>query len=132
VKTIVRFGKFNLVGMLGAAVQILVFWLLLNRMRFPELAATPLAVEAALLHNFLWHERFTWNDRRFAGLHRAARLFRFHAGNGVFSIAANTLLTWAFVECLHLPAVPSAIAAIALCAPANFLLADCWAFAVPE
>jgi putative flippase GtrA len=98
--------------------------------RLPEFAAMPLAVEVALLHNFVWHERFTWNDRRFVGLRqRAARLFRFHAGNGVFSISANTLLTWGFVEWLRLPAVPSAVAAIALCAPANFLLADCWVFA---
>jgi putative flippase GtrA len=75
------------------------------------------------------HERFTWSDRRFAGLRpRALRLFRFHAGNGLFSITANTLLTWGFVERLHLPALPSALAAIALCAPANFLLADCWVF----
>jgi len=98
--------------------------------RLPELVAMPLAVEAALLHNFLWHERFTWSDRRFAGLRqRAFRLFRFHAGNGVFSITANILLTWGLVEWLHLRAVPSALAAIALCAPANFLLADCWVFA---
>jgi len=122
-----RFGKFQLVGLMGTAVQLLLFWLLGKRL--PEVAAMPLAVEAALLHNFLWHERFTWRDRRFPGLpQRAARLFRFHAGNGVFSIAANTLLTWGFVEWLHLPAFPSALAAIVLCAPANFLLADSWVF----
>ena len=123
-----RFGKFQLVGLLGTGVQLLLFWLLAKRL--PEPAAMPLAVEAALLHNFVWHERFTWRDRPFDGARqRALRMFRFHAGNGAFSIAANTLLTWGLAEWLHLPGLISAAAAIALCAPANYVIADCWVFA---
>ena len=127
-----RFGKFNLVGLLGAALQVLLFYLLIRHFRLPEAAATMVAVELVVLHNFFWHERFTWRDRELAGLReRAARLWRFHAGNGLVSLAGNTFLTYTLVEWLGVPAVPAAITAIALCAPANFWLADRWVYAMP-
>ena len=58
-----RFGKFNLVGMMGAVLQIALVWLLTKRAGFSTIAATAIAVECAILHNFAWHERFTWRDR---------------------------------------------------------------------
>ena len=82
-----------------------------------------------MLHNFLWHERFTWGDREPLNFQqRMVRLFRFHAGNGLISLAGNAALTYALVEWLELPAMVSAAAAIVLCAPANFLLADRWVY----
>ncbi|HTR38170.1 MAG TPA: GtrA family protein [Bryobacteraceae bacterium] len=124
-----RFGRFNLVGLVGAALQVLLLDLLMKRWRLPNVMATPIAVEIALLHNFLWHERFTWRDREPTGLRqRGIRLWKFHAGNGLISLAGNTALTYCFVEKLKAPAVPSALAAIALCAPANFLLSNHWIF----
>jgi putative flippase GtrA len=124
-----RFGRFNLVGLLGAALQVLLFDLLMKRWGLPEVAAMPVAVEIVLLHNFFWHERFTWRDRGLAGLRpRAIRLCRFHASNGLISLAGNTVLTYYLVEKLKAPALPSALAAIALCAPVNFLLSDQWIF----
>lgn len=123
-----RFGKFNLVGLAAAALQMALF-VLLMKWRLPDVAAMPISVEIVLLHNFWWHERFTWRDRAPAGLrHRVNRLLRFHAANGLISIAGNTALTYCLVEQLNVPALPSAVAAIALCAPANFLLADQWIF----
>ena len=127
--TILRFGKFNLVGLLGAALQLAVFSLLVKNSHWPEAPAVLLAVEAAVLHNFLWHERFTWRDREAMNIRqRAVRLWRFHAGNGLLSLTGNAALTYVFVEWLGVPAIVSAAAAIALCAPANFLLADRWVY----
>ena len=40
-----------------------------------------LAVEAAILHNFLWHERWTWSDRAAAG-RRLDRLAAFQRHRG--------------------------------------------------
>src|SRR5436190_21825889 len=59
----------------------------------PYLLATALAVEGAILHNFVWHERWTWADRvvtHGAGLKgrhydvpsRHGRLVRFARFNG--------------------------------------------------
>ena len=126
-----RFGRFNLVGLLGAALQLLVFFVLIRAFQIPAGAAAALAVEIAVLHNFLWHERFTWHDREPASLRqRAARLWRFHAGNGLISLLGNTVIVAIAVEWLHAPAVPAAVAAIAVCVPANFLVADRWVYTV--
>jgi len=125
-----RFGKFSLVGVLGAALQVALFDFLVHGVRLPGAAAAAIAVESALLHNFIWHERFTWRERRTAmGFReRSARLWRFHAANGMVSLAGNTLLAYCLVQQLKAPAIPSAVAAILVCAPLNFLLADRWVY----
>lgn len=117
-----RFGRFGLIGILGAVVQIAAFTALVRWMSVPSAIAAVLAVEAAVLHNFWWHQRFTWRDR-------AGSLWRFHAANGLVSIAGNALLVWWFVDELRLPAVAAAVAAIGICAPLNFLVADRWVYA---
>jgi len=124
-----RFARFSLAGALGAVLQVILFDLLMKCFHLPGFAATLIAVEVVLCNNFFWHERFTWRDRRVVGLRqRATRLWRFHAANGLVSVAGNTVLTYLFVEQLKAPAVPSAVAAIAVCAPVNFLLANRWVY----
>jgi dolichol-phosphate mannosyltransferase len=125
-----RFGKFNLVGLLGAVLQLLLFSLLIRAGHLSATMAAVIAVEIAIVHNYLWHERFTWRDREPLNLRqRMIRLWRFHAGNGMVSLTGNAALTYAFVEWLGVPTVISAVVAIALCAPANFWLADRWVYA---
>jgi dolichol-phosphate mannosyltransferase len=130
-----RFGRFNIVGLLGAALQLLLLAVLTRWFRVSVIAATPLAVEIVVLHNFVWHERFTWRDRRFNSMRqRALGLWRFHAGNGLTSLLGNMILSYCFVERLNFPVMPSAAGAIVLCSLVNFFLADRWAYAraVPD
>ncbi len=61
--TLVRWCKFNLVGGIGILVQFAALFLLKSILHFNYLAATAIAVEAAVVHNFIWHEQFTWADR---------------------------------------------------------------------
>ena len=68
--TAMRWLKFNLVGGIGIAVQLLILVVLKAGLHFNYLIATALAVEIAVIHNFLWHERFTWADRSGAGFTR--------------------------------------------------------------
>jgi putative flippase GtrA len=125
-----RFAKFNLVGLLGAALQMFLLWLLIKRFQVSALAATPVAVEIVVLHNLAWHERLTWRDRPAKNLRqKMVRLWRFHAGNGLTSLLGNTAVIYGLVQWIHAPLVPSAIAAIVLCSLVNFLVADGWAFA---
>ena len=56
----VRWLKFNLVGALGIVVQMAAFALFFSALRWNYLVATALAVETAVLHNFVWHEHYTW------------------------------------------------------------------------
>src|SRR5579872_779806 len=60
---LVRWCKFNFVGGIGILVQFAALFLLKSVLQFNYLAATAIAVEAAVVHNFVWHEQFTWVDR---------------------------------------------------------------------
>jgi putative flippase GtrA len=52
-----------LVGGIGVVVQFATLFLLKSVLHFNYLVATAIAVELAVVHNFVWHERFTWGDR---------------------------------------------------------------------
>ena len=53
----IRWLKFNFVGGIGIGVQLVVLTALKSGLHFNYLLATVLAVEAAVIHNFIWHER---------------------------------------------------------------------------
>jgi putative flippase GtrA len=118
-----RFWRFNGVGVVGFAVQLGVLALLL-RLGLHYLAATALAVEITILHNFAWHERWTWKDRPAGGQVRRGRLWRFHALNGTVSLAGNLLLMGALVGTLGLSPVPANLVAVLACAMLNFVASD--------
>lgn len=65
-QTWIRFGRFGLVGVLGVAVNSLVLYAAHGLLGLPLLAASPLAVEIAILHNFLWNERWTFGESTFS------------------------------------------------------------------
>lgn len=123
--TLIRWGKFNFVGGIGIAVQFLTLFFLKSGLHLPILIATAIAVEAAVLHNFVWHERFTWRDRQLGG-GWWRRMVRFHLGNGAVSIAGNVALMKVLAGPLNY-LVANAIA-IGLCSIANFLVSECWVF----
>lgn len=119
-----RFARFNVVGAIGIAVQLGTLELL-RRAEVDYLWATVLAVEAAVVHNFIWHERYTWRDR--AGALRSellARLVRFHLTNGAVSLVGNALAMRWLVGELHFPVIPANLIAITACCLLNFLLSD--------
>jgi putative flippase GtrA len=121
-----RWVRFNAVGIAGVAVQLCVLWLLVNLARMPYLAATACAVEVALLHNFVWHETWTWRGQTPDG--RGRRLLRFHLSSGLLSVTGNTLFTWCFKQSLGLPLLSANLAAIAITSLLNFAAASIWVF----
>jgi putative flippase GtrA len=124
-----RFWRFNGVGAMGFVVQVVALALLL-RFGLHYLAATVLAVELTVLHNFAWHERWTWRDRPAAAGGRAGRLWRFHAANGLVSLAGNVLLMRLLVGLLGMPPVPANLLSVLACAVVNFTASDRFVFRV--
>jgi dolichol-phosphate mannosyltransferase len=119
-----RFARFNVVGAIGIVVQLGVLELL-RRAGMDYLIATVLAVEAAVVHNFIWHERYTWRDRADALRSEwLVRLVRFHLTNGAVSLVGNAVAMRWLVGDLHFPLVPANLIAIAACCLLNFLLSD--------
>ncbi len=117
-----RWMKFNIVGWVGIVVQLAVLTLLKSGLHLGYLWATALAVEAAVIHNYLWHQRFTWADRP-AGS-EIVRFARFNLTTGVFSIAGNLALMKLLVELAHVQYLLANVITIATCSVVNFVVSD--------
>jgi putative flippase GtrA len=117
--------KFNMVGLLGMGVQLITLTLLTSGFGVNYLAATAMAVEGAVIHNFIWHECWTWLDRTKGDTNGTpGRLLRFHLANGAISIAGNLGLMWLLVSRVHLHYFVANVMAIGTCAILNFLASD--------
>ena len=55
-----RWVRFNIVGMMGFALQTVTLSLLVRWAGLSTGLAVTVAVLVAVSHNFLWHEYFTW------------------------------------------------------------------------
>lgn len=124
-QTILRWIKFNTVGGVGIVVQLGALALFRSVLHFNYLVATGLAVETAVVHNFVWHERFTWRDRP-AGRRSQSlvRFVKFNATNGAVSLVGNLLIMRALVGQFHMNYVIANLIAVTVCSLANFLLSD--------
>ena len=125
---LVRWCRFNAVGALGMVVQLAVLAVLNRWMAGHYLLATAAAIEVTLLHNFGWHVRYTWRERRGEG-GLAGQLVRFHLSNGAVSMAGNLALMPLLVGVVGMPVVVANGAAILCCSAMNFGLGDGWVFA---
>jgi putative flippase GtrA len=121
-RTGIRWLKFNAVGAGGIAVQLAVLALLKSGLRLEYLLATAMAVEAAVIHNYFWHERFTWADR--ATGNSWARFARFNLTTGLFSILGNVLVMKVLVGGAHMNYFIANILTIATCSILNFVVSD--------
>jgi len=128
-RTFLRWMKFNVVGGIGIGVQLAALAFFRSWMKLDYLLATGLAVEIAVIHNFLWHERFTWADRPASRPVRSlVRLAKFNASNGAVSLIGNLVLMRLLVGELRLNYVASNLIAIVLCSLVNFMLGDRFVF----
>jgi putative flippase GtrA len=122
----IRWLKFNAVGGIGIGAQLLVLRALKTGLHLDYLLATALSVEAAVVHNFLWHERFTWADRRKG--EGFARFLKFNLTIGLFSIAGNILLMKLLVGVMALQFLVANGIAITICSIFNFAMSDRFVF----
>jgi putative flippase GtrA len=117
--------KFNLVGGMGIAVQLLMLVALTSGLHIHYLVATVLGVEAAVVHNFLWHERYTWADRPGPSF---TRFCKFNLTTGLFSIAGIVLLMKLLVGLGHMNYLVANGITITACSVVNFLVSDGFVF----
>jgi putative flippase GtrA len=92
------------------------------------LYATAAALELTVLHNFVWHQHYTWRDRRGNSPLRD-QLWRFHFSNGLISLLGNLAIMRILVREARLPLLLANGTAILCCSIVNFLLGNKWAFA---
>jgi putative flippase GtrA len=117
-----RWVRFNVVGVLGFAVQTATLSLLVRWAGLPPALAVTVAVLVAVSHNFLWHEHVTW-----PGLPRADRLTRwvsFHVSTGLVSVFGNIGVTVLVMTATGLSVVLANLVAVALMSLVNFWVSD--------
>ena len=122
-----RWLKFNTVGGIGIGVQLAALAVLKSLLHVEYLWATALAVEAAVLHNFVWHEQWTWKGR--VGKKGVfVRLLRFNLTTGAMSILSNLLCMRLLVGQLHMQYLVANLLAIAVTSIANFVVSEWFVF----
>jgi len=123
---LIRWLKFNVVGAIGIVVQLAVLTILKSELGVNYLVATAIAVETAVLHNFFWHERFTWSDRKSRA--RLERLTKFNLTNGAISIVGNLAFMKMLVGGGGMNYFLANLVSIAICSLMNFLVSDVFVF----
>jgi putative flippase GtrA len=120
-----RWLIFNAVGALGFVVQLATLMLLAGWLRWGVMPATALAVETAVIHNFFWHEHWTWADRAVPGWRGACwRFVRFNLTNGGLSIVGNLVFMRIFLDSLPLNYLAANTLSIAACSILTFIASD--------
>lgn len=122
---VLRWLTYNAVGLMGMAVQLGALIALTELWGLDVFLATALAVEAAILHNFAWHERWTWGDRlSHQGGGRWRRLVRFNLVTGTVSVVGTVLFTGLYTTHLGLHYVVVNVMATASVSIVNFVAND--------
>lgn len=122
-----RLARFSAAGIAGFAAQVAVLWGLVSLTPLHYAVATVLAVEAAIVLNFAFHERWTWRDRT-GDAGTVGRLVRFNALTGLTSILGGVIVTAFFVETMGLNAVVANMISVVLLGAINFAGADTLVF----
>ncbi|MCI0488443.1 MAG: GtrA family protein [Blastocatellia bacterium] len=117
-----RWVRFSAVGATGVVVQAVTLALLLRLRGMHYLAATAIAVEASVLHNFVWHRKWTWADRRQAEI--VPTLLRFNLTTGMMSLAGNLAFMWILVDGAAINPYLANMITISICSFMNFVLSD--------
>jgi putative flippase GtrA len=122
---ILRWARFNAVGAMGMVLQLAALAAFNRLMAGHSLCAIAAAVELTVVHNFLWHRRYTWRDRASTPL----QFVRFQLSNGMVSLVGNLALMRLLDRVPHLPLLAANLAAILCCSVVNFILGNRWVFA---
>jgi putative flippase GtrA len=118
----VRWVRFNLVGIMGFVLQTTMLFALVRWPGLGAASAVTIAVLAAVSHNFVWHEYFTWPDRPRES--RFRRWLSFHLSTGILSVVSNVVVTLMVARATNLPLVACNAIAAAIVATANFFVCD--------
>jgi putative flippase GtrA len=114
--------RFNLVGVMGFALQTMALSLLVRGAGLSAGIAITIAVLAAVSHNFVWHERLTWPN--LPREERFRRWLAFHISTGLVSVLTNLGITMIVMTATGLAVVPANVIAVALASIANFWIND--------
>jgi putative flippase GtrA len=119
---VTRFLRFSGVGALGIGLQLSTVAALTSWGHVNVAVATALGVAAAVVHNFIWHRKWTWADRRTGNAF--ATFCSFALANGAVSLVGNVAIVSLLALWAGLHDVAANVVAIAACGVVNYCLSD--------
>ena len=117
-----RFMRFTIAGAGGFIVQLATLAVLVAA-HMHYVAATIIAVEAAIVINFLWHERWTWRDRT-GSSGALTRFLKFNALTAATSIIGSVVITAILVEYFTFSPMLANVISVIVLSVINFVGAD--------
>ena len=118
-----------MVGISGLFVNSLVLWMITDGLNWPYQLGGLIAIQIAIINNYIWNRRFTWRDRL-----KTEKFDRFWSAMGQFTLVSwfagsiNWVLLIALTELLHLHYMLSNLMAILVASVINYLANDQWTF----
>lgn len=130
--TAVRMSKFAVVGLSGLVVNSGILWILTHFFHIDYRIASLLAIEVAILNNYVWNTVWTWRDRPADSVGHVLR--RFVKFNGASALVAliNWLSLIALTEWFHIEMMISNLIGIFAASIFNFLVSHYWTFGTKE
>ena len=121
-----RWFKFQAVGAIGLLVQLVSLAFFHESTGWSVSVATAAAVEVAILHNFLWHFRWTWGDanRLLDAGTILRRLWQYNLTYCLISMTVNLGFTNLYMNAFGLHYLVANVLAIGTGGIANFVVGE--------
>jgi len=124
-----RIIKFGIVGGLGVLINVGLLHVFTVYLRCDYKIGSILAIECALINNFIWNFFWTWNDRKSSSSNGIFFMFlRFHVSSGFTALIVNWGLLVLLTETVHMHYQISNLIGITFGAFINFILGHFWVF----
>ncbi|MFP4416307.1 MAG: GtrA family protein [Fibrobacterota bacterium] len=125
-----KFIKFGLVGGSGVFVNAGVLYMLTDIAGLDYRLSGIIAIEIAIINNFLWNYNWTWSERRHTSFSGAIGAFaRFNVSSGLTALIVNWGFLVLLTELAGIHYQISNLIGIAFGTIVNFLVSHFWAFA---
>ncbi len=129
-----RWFKFHAVGAFGVLVQMVSLAFFHESIGWNISLATVAAVEVAILHNFVWHFRWTWGEANLQLDARAIlqRLWQYNLTYSLISMTTNLGFTHLYMNAFGLHYLVANLLAIGTGGIANFVAGEFLVFRTKE
>jgi putative flippase GtrA len=96
-----RGGKFMAVAWLGMVVNTACLFLFKGVLRIPIIPAGLMAIEIAILHNFVWLRHWAWRGRTNGNHSFFSQLLLYNLCTGAVDVVANLSILWCLSTFFH-------------------------------
>ncbi len=124
-----RFIKFGIVGVSGIFVNQMLLFLLSEYIKLDYRLSSIVAIECAIINNFIFNSIWTWKDRYVATFRTyLSRLFKFNISSGLTSFIFNWTVLVVLTEFIQMNYLYANLIGIALASIVNFIINNFWTF----